>query len=60
MGDEYWYPLYEKMVAMDIPALVQSASCRNQREPFRGHFTTEESIAILSLLNATRSLSRTN
>ncbi len=52
MGDEYWYPLYEKMVSMDIPALVHSASCRNQRESFHGHFITEESIAILSLLNS--------
>ena len=52
MGDEYWYPLYEKMVAMDIPGLVHSASCRNQRESFHGHFITEESIAILSLLNS--------
>ena len=52
MGDEYWYPLYEKMVAMDVPGLVHAASCRNQRESFHGHFITEESIAILSLLNS--------
>lgn len=56
MGHEYWYPLYEKTVAMDISALVRSASCRNQRRSFHGHFITEESIAILSLLNATCSL----
>jgi predicted TIM-barrel fold metal-dependent hydrolase len=49
MGEEYWYPLYEKMVAMDIPALVHPASCRNLREGFHNHFITEESIAILSL-----------
>jgi len=30
MGDEYWYPLYEKMVQMDIPALIHSASCAVQ------------------------------
>lgn len=52
MGEEYWYPLYEKMVKMDIPGLVHSASCRNPRESFHGHFITEESIAILSLLNS--------
>ena len=49
MGDEYWYPLYEKLVAMDVPALVHPASCRNPRESFHGHFITEESINILSL-----------
>lgn len=49
MADEYWYPLYEKMVKMDIPGLIHSASCNNQRESFHGHFITEESIAILAL-----------
>ncbi len=52
MGDEYWYPLYEKMVQMDIPALVHPASCKNTREVFHNHFITEESIAILSLLDS--------
>ncbi len=52
MGDEYWYPLYEKMVELDVPALIHSASCKNGRESFHGHFITEESIAILSLLDS--------
>ena len=52
MGHEYWYPLYEKMVKMDIPGLIHSASCKNPRESFHGHFITEESIAILSLVDS--------
>jgi 4-oxalmesaconate hydratase len=52
MGDEYWYPLYEKMAQLDLPGLVHPASCRNTRESFHGHFITEESIAILSLVNS--------
>jgi 4-oxalmesaconate hydratase len=52
MGDEYWYPLYEKLVELDVPALVHSASCRNGRESYSNHFITEESIAILSLLES--------
>ena len=52
MGDEYWYPLYEKMVEMDIPGLVHAASCNNPRESFHNHFITEESIAILSLVDS--------
>lgn len=52
MGEEYWYPLYEKLVAMDVPALVHGASCRNPRESFHSHFITEEGIAILSLVNS--------
>ena len=52
MGEEYWYPLYEKMVEMDLPGLVHPASCRNPRESFHGHFITEESIAILSIIHS--------
>ncbi|MGH7829336.1 MAG: amidohydrolase family protein, partial [Candidatus Binatia bacterium] len=52
MGEEYWYPLYEKMVELDIPGLVHPASCRNPRESFHGHFITEESIAILSIIHS--------
>ena len=30
MGDESWFPLYEKMVALDVPALIHSASTMNR------------------------------
>lgn len=52
MGDEYWYPLYEKLVELDVPALVHSAGCKSHRESYSGHFITEESIAILSILDS--------
>lgn len=32
LGEEYWYPLYEKLVELDVPALVHSAGCRSPRE----------------------------
>ena len=28
LGEEYWYPLYAKLVELDVPALVHSAGCR--------------------------------
>jgi len=52
LGDEYWYPLYEKMSELDVPGLIHSAGCRNPRESYSGHFITEESIAILSLVES--------
>lgn len=52
LGDEYWYPVYEKMCEYDLPALIHSSSCCNERESYSGHFITEESIAILSLLSS--------
>jgi 4-oxalmesaconate hydratase len=52
LGDPWWYPLYEKLVELDVPALVHSGSCQNGRETYSEHFVAEESIAILSLLNS--------
>jgi predicted TIM-barrel fold metal-dependent hydrolase len=52
MGEEAWYPLYEKMCELDVPALVHPAGCQNEREAYGAHFITEESIAIHSLVNS--------
>ncbi|WP_067933905.1 amidohydrolase family protein [Alicyclobacillus kakegawensis] len=52
LGDEFWYPLYEKLVELDVPALVHSASCSSPRESYTLHFINEESIAIVSLLES--------
>ena len=49
LDSEYWYPLYEKMVELDVPALVHSTACKNPRESYSAHFITEESIAVLNL-----------
>ena len=52
LGDEYWYPLYETLVELDVPALVHSTQCGRPREPYTLHFINEESIAIISLLQS--------
>jgi len=52
LGDEYWYPVYEKLVEHDTPALVHSASCRSHRHNYTVHFIVEETIAITHLLNS--------
>jgi predicted TIM-barrel fold metal-dependent hydrolase len=49
LGDPFWYPVYEKLCELDVPALIHSAGCRNDRESYSEHFVTEESIAVLSL-----------
>ncbi len=53
LGDRYWYPLYEKLVELDIPAHIHSAGCRSHRLTYSLHFINEESIAVVSLLNST-------
>jgi 4-oxalmesaconate hydratase len=49
LDDEYWYPLYEKMVELEVPALIHSTACKSFRESYSAHFITEESIAVLNL-----------
>src|SRR5258708_661962 len=49
LDNEHWYPLYEKMVELDVPALVHSTACKHFRESYSAHFITEESIAVLNL-----------
>jgi 4-oxalmesaconate hydratase len=52
LGDRYWYPLYEKLCELDVPALIHSASCSSPRESYSLHFINEESIAALGLVNS--------
>lgn len=52
LGDRFWYPLYEKLVELDVPALVHSASCCHPRESYTLKFINEESIAVISLLES--------
>jgi 4-oxalmesaconate hydratase len=53
LGDRFWYPLYEKLVELDVPAHIHSAGCRSERQTYSLHFILEESIAVVSLLNST-------
>lgn len=52
LGDRYWYPVYEKLVELDMPVLIHSASCTAERESYSLHFINEESIAVMSLLGS--------
>lgn len=53
LGDEYWYPLYEKLVELNVPALVHSTSSSHPRESYTLKFINEESIAVISLTEST-------
>jgi len=52
LNDPYWWPLYEKLIELDVPMQIHSAGCYSGRESYSEHFITEESIAILSLLRS--------
>jgi 4-oxalmesaconate hydratase len=48
LGDEYWYPLWEKLVEKDIPVHIHGAACYG-RENYSEHYISEESLAITSI-----------
>jgi 4-oxalmesaconate hydratase len=52
LGDPYWYPLYERLCEIDLPAHVHSGRCCNGRETYDEHFIAEESLAISSIYRA--------
>jgi 4-oxalmesaconate hydratase len=52
LGEEFWYPLYDKLCELDVPALVHSAGSCSPRESYTLKFINEESIAIVSLMNS--------
>lgn len=52
MGDEHWYPLYARMVELDVPALIHGGPFRFSREPELGYFCTEEAVATWGLLRS--------
>lgn len=52
LGERYWYPLYEKLCELNVPAMIHAGSCSDPREPFSLHFITEESIAVVGLLKS--------
>lgn len=52
MGDRYWYPLYEKLCELDVPAHIHSASSRSQLAPYTLNFLIDETTAVYGLLHS--------
>jgi len=52
MGDEYWYPLYEKMVQLNIPALIHSAACKDPWDTYSNYFIAVETRCIISMVSS--------
>ena len=52
LDNRYWYPLYEKLCELDVPAMIHSASSKSERETYSTHFITEETIAVFNLVNS--------
>lgn len=52
LGDRYWYPLYEKLCELDVPAHLHATGSHSERTPYTLHFINEETIAVFGLVNS--------
>lgn len=52
LGERYWYPLYEKLCELDVPAHIHATGSYSERTPYTLHFINEESIAVFGLVNS--------
>ena len=52
LGDRYWYPLYEKLCELDVPAHIHGTGSHSERTPYTLHFINEESIAVYGLVTS--------
>jgi 4-oxalmesaconate hydratase len=53
LGDEWWYPLFEKLVALDATAMIHaSATCNPAFHTTGSHYLNVDSTAFLQLLDS--------
>ena len=52
LGDKYWYPLYEKLCELDVPAHIHGTGSKSLREPYSLRFINEETTAVFGLINS--------
>jgi len=53
LTDRYWYPIYEKMVELDVPAMVHvSSSCNANFHATGAHYINADTTAFMQFLTA--------
>lgn len=53
LGDEWWYPLYEKLEALDAPAMIHaSATCNPAFHTVGSHYLNVDSTAFFQLMES--------
>ena len=53
LGDEWWYPLYEKLEALDVPAMIHaSATCNPAFHTVGSHYLNVDSTGFLQLMES--------
>ena len=53
LTDRYWYPFYEKMIALDVPAMVHvSSSCNPNFHATGAHYINADTTAFMQFLTS--------
>jgi predicted TIM-barrel fold metal-dependent hydrolase len=53
LSDRFWYPVWETLCELDVPAVIHSAGCRPpSRETYSLHFIQEETLAVALLVSS--------
>lgn len=52
LGDRYWYPLYEALCELDVPAHIHAASSKSERASYSLNFILEETMAVMGLVDS--------
>jgi len=51
LGDRYWYPFYEKMVELDVPAMIHvSGSCQHAMDTTSSYYLGADTTAFVHLM----------
>jgi 4-oxalmesaconate hydratase len=54
LGDRYWYPFYEKMVELDVPAMIHvSGSCNPAFHATGSYYLSADTVAFMQLMQST-------
>ena len=54
LGDHYWYPIYKKMVELDVPAMIHvSAACNPCFHATGSHYLNADTTAFMQLMTST-------
>ena len=53
LGDEWWYPLWEKMVELDVVGMIHASSTLNPGQHMNGaHYVNWDTAAVIELCNS--------
>tara|TARA_R110002110_G_scaffold66978_1_gene182932 strand:+ start:15458 stop:16471 length:1014 start_codon:yes stop_codon:yes gene_type:complete len=54
LGDRYWYPIYEKMCELDVPAMIHvSGACNEAFQTTGSYYLSADTTAFMQLMTST-------